>query len=368
MATNSGDLINTGESVTHSGSRSGSESGPLTEHPSFLGRTVRARMINSVLMLALLGVPVYAYFNGNEFWLDLATRMVILAIAAVSLNFILGFGGLISFGHAAFIGIGAYAVGIPAHHDEFSAIWHLFYALVAGGLFALITGAISLRTRGVHFIMITMAFAQMMFYAIVSIEEYGGDDGLVIYNRSEVPLSERFAWLDLSENLHLFVWCWISLVVVLYIVYRLVNSRFGLLLQGAKGNEQRMSAIGYGPYPYRLVAYVISGAMCAYAGALLGNFTGFISPEMMDWTRSGELMFMVILGGTGLIFGPVLGAVLFLVLEEVLESLMHLVLPEAWQHFAIHWHLPFGIALILSVLFLKGGVIRFLYGKGAGHE
>lgn len=336
----------------------------LTSRPFFLGGTRRAQGVNLVLMLALLLLPIAAYVSGHEFWLDFACRIVILSIAAVSLNFILGYGGLISFGHAAFIGIGAYAVGIPAYYDEFSALWHLFWAMLAGGLFALVTGAISLRTRGVHFIMITMAFAQMMFYAIVSIEEYGGDDGLVIYGRSELPGAESFSWLDLSNNLHLFVLSWISLLICLYVVYRLVNSRFGMVLQGARGNEQRMAAVGYNAYPYRLAAYVISGAMCAYAGALLGNFTEFISPEMMDWGRSGELMFMVILGGTGLLFGPVLGAVLFLVMEELLESLLHWVLPESLQEFAIHWHLPFGIALILSVLFLKGGVLRYLYGRG----
>lgn len=333
--------------------------------PSFLGRTARQRIVNSLLLLLLLVLPLIAYFVDQEFWLDFATRIVILAIAAVTLNFILGYGGLVSFGHAAFIGIGAYAVGVSAHHEIFGAGFHLLAALLGGGLFALITGAISLRTKGVHFIMITMAFAQMMFYAIVSIEEYGADDGLVIYERSVVPMADSLTFLDLNENINLFALSWVSLVVVLYLVFRFVNSRFGMVLQGAKGNEQRMAAIGFDVYRYRLAAYVFSGALCAYAGALLGNFTGFISPEMMDWTRSGELMFMVILGGTGLLFGPVLGAVLYLVLEELLEGLLHWVLPESLQEYAIHWHLPFGILLILSVLFLRGGVLRFLYGAKA---
>ncbi len=341
---------------------------PLAQTPSFLGRTMRQRVVNFAMLALLLVLPLLAYFSDQEFWLDFATRIVILAIAAVTLNFILGYGGLVSFGHAAFIGIGAYAVGVSAHHEVFGAGFHLFAALLGGALFALITGAISLRTRGVHFIMITMAFAQMMFYAIVSIEEYGADDGLVIYARSEVPMAESFSWLDLNENINLFGLSWISLVIILYLVYRLVNSRFGMVLQGAKGNEQRMAAIGFDVYRYRLAAYVLSGALCAYSGALLGNFTSFISPEMMDWTRSGELMFMVILGGTGLLFGPVLGAVLYLVMEEVLEGLLHWVLPTSLQEFAIHWHLPFGILLILSVLFLRGGVLRFLYGSKASDD
>ena len=340
----------------------------VIQKPSFLGRTARQRVVNSALLALLLVLPLIAYFSEQEFWLDFATRIVILAIAAVTLNFILGYGGLVSFGHAAFIGIGAYAVGVSAHHEIFGAGFHLAMALLGGALFALITGAISLRTKGVHFIMITMAFAQMMFYAIVSIEEYGADDGLVIYERSNVPLADTLTFLDLSDNLNLFALSWVSLVIILYLVYRFVNSRFGMVLQGAKGNEQRMAAIGFDVYRYRLAAYVFSGALCAYAGALLGNFTGFISPEMMDWTRSGELMFMVILGGTGLLFGPVLGAVLFLLLEELLEGLLHWALPESLQEFAIHWHLPFGILLILSVLFLRGGVLRFLYGAKASND
>ncbi|MGH1357552.1 MAG: branched-chain amino acid ABC transporter permease [Burkholderiaceae bacterium] len=325
----------------------------LTERPKFLGATARHRLVNVTILLLLLLLPLAAHFQGAEFWIDFATRLVVLAIAAVTLNFILGFGGLVSFGHAAFIGIGAYAVGIPAYYEEFSGLWHFPLAMAAGGLFALVTGAISLRTRGVHFIMITMAFAQMMFYAIVSIEEYGGDDGLVIYNRSEFP------GVSIEEGLNLFLLSYGSLIVILYLVFRLVNSRFGMVLQGAKGNEARMAAVGYNVYWYRLVAYVIAGALCGYAGALLGNFTSFISPEMTDWTRSGELIFMVILGGSASLFGPVLGAAAFLVLEEVLQIAMN----ATREGVGIYWHLPFGILLILSVLFLKRGVIGLLYGK-----
>lgn len=330
-----------------------SPSPAITEQPAFLGFSTRSRVVNISLLLLLLVLPLLAYFQGEEFWIDFATRLIVLAIAAVSLNFILGFGGLVSFGHAAFIGIGAYAVGIPAYYDEYSGLLHFPLAMLAGALFALVTGAISLRTRGVHFIMITMAFAQMMFYAIVSIEEYGGDDGLVIYNRSELP------GISIEEGLNLFLLCYVSLIVVLYLVFRLVNSRFGMVLQGAKGNEARMAAVGYNVYWYRLVAYVIAGALCGYAGALLGNFTSFISPEMIDWTRSGELIFMVILGGSFSLFGPVLGAAAFLVLEEILQIVMN----AAQEDAGIYWHLPFGILLILSVLFLKRGLIGLLYGK-----
>ncbi|MGI9476586.1 MAG: branched-chain amino acid ABC transporter permease [Hyphomicrobiaceae bacterium] len=301
--------------------------------------------------LVLLGiVPFVAHMTGDSFWLSVFTRLTIMSIAAVSLNLVLGYGGLVSFGHAAFIGIGAYAVGIPVHHSingDFDSIastdglFHIALAVACAALYALVTGAISLRTRGVHFIMITMAFGQMMFFAIVSIETYGGDDGLTIYERSSLPA------INLDNALVLYAVCYASLLVALFIVHRIVNSRFGMVIRAAKGNEERIRALGFNAYAYRLLAYVISGSMCGYAGALLGNFTTFISPEMMDWTRSGELMFMVILGGAGSLFGPVIGASVFLLLEEVLSR------------FTIYWHLPFGIMLILAVLFLRGGISGF---------
>ncbi|WP_288929629.1 branched-chain amino acid ABC transporter permease [uncultured Maritimibacter sp.] len=312
------------------------------------------RTIITLVVMALLAVlPPMFYLTGNAFYLDLATRLTILAIAAVSLNLILGYGGLISFGHAAYLGIGAYAVGIPAHHWLYGGLESLGLATTSGyvqiplaigvaALFALVTGAICLRTKGVYFIMITMAFAQMMYYAIVSIEEYGGDDGLVIDTRSELP------FIDLDDPLQLFGLAYVSLVVAMLIVRMIVNSRFGMVLRGAKGNNERVVMLGFNTYLFRLTAYVIAGAMAGYAGALLGNFTTFISPEMMDWGRSGELMFMVILGGTATLVGPVIGATLFIVLEEVLSSL------------TVYWHLPFGLLLLAVVLFGKGGIMGML--------
>ncbi|SIO31136.1 branched-chain amino acid ABC transporter permease [Vannielia litorea] len=316
-----------------------------------------ARALITLAAMALLAVlPPVFYFTGNAFWLDLATRLTILAIAATSLNLILGYGGLVSFGHAAYVGLGAYAVGIPAYHwlygglesvglDTTSGLVQIPLAMVVCALFALVTGAICLRTRGVYFIMITMAFAQMIYYAIVSIETYGGDDGLVIDTRSELP------GLDLDEPLQLFGLAYVSLLAALLIVRMITRSRFGMVLRGAKGNAERVQMMGLNPYAYRLTAYVISGAMAGYAGALLGNFTTFISPEMMDWTRSGELMFMVILGGAATTGGPVLGAAAFIILEELLS------------HFTIYWHLPFGLLLIAVVLFTRGGLMGMLGGR-----
>lgn len=297
-----------------------------------------------VAVLVLLGVgPYIANEMGHGFYLDLATRLICLAIAAVSLNLILGYGGMISFGHAAYIGLGAYCVGIPAYYEYTSGFLQFPLAIGVCALFALITGALCLRTKGVYFIMITMAFSQMVFYLFVSLDEYGADDGLTIDYRSE------FAGLiDLEDGVTLYYVCFVSLLAAIYIVHRIVNSRFGMAVRGARSNEPRMRAVGYNTYAYRLTCYVISGAMCGYAGALLGNFTNFISPEMMDWTRSGELMFMVIVGGSGSLFGPVLGTLGFLVLEDQLS--------ELW----VHWKLIFGVILILTVLFARGGIDGFL--------
>ena len=331
----------------------------------------------TVLLLVLLAVlpPVFIW-TGNAFYVDLATRLVILGIAATSLNLILGYGGLISFGHAAFVGIGAYGVGIPAYHAifggfpavaSFNGFFQIMLSMGISALFALITGAICLRTKGVYFIMITMAFAQMVYYFFVSIDTYGADDGLVINMRSQLPL------LDLSDPLQLYYLCFASLIAAMLIVRTIVNSRFGMVLQGARGNPERMVSLGYNIYRYRLTAYVISGAMAGYAGALLGHFTTFISPDMMDWTRSGELMFMVILGGTATTLGPIMGATLFIVLEEVLQIVLdwlepvvepaYLALTGRELQLEVYWHLPFGLILILVVLFVRGGIMGLIRGR-----
>ena len=320
-----------------------------TQDNSVSNKTIPLTRIATFVILASLAViPPLLLFAGNEFYLTVATRLVCLAIAAVSLNLILGYGGMVSFGHAAYIGIGAYAVGIPVHHAtygdfdliaSYSGFFHILIAMLASALFALITGLLCLRTRGVYFIMITMAFSQMVFFLFVSMETYGGDDGLVIDTRSEL------SGINLDDPLTLYLVCYGSLLAAVYIVHRITNSRFGMVVRGAMGNDARMKSIGFNTYAYRLTAYVISGAMCGFSGALLGNFTTFISPDMIDWTRSGELMFMVILGGSGTIAGPIAGAISFIVLEEFLKQ------------FTIYWHLPFGILLILTVLFFRGGIM-----------
>ena len=304
-----------------------------------------------LVLVSLLVLPIIFNQIGMSFYLDLATRLCILAIAAVGLNLILGYGGMISFGHAAYLGIGAYAVGIPAHHWLYGGLdflattngfMHITLAIVISGLFALLTGLICLKTKGVYFIMITMAFSQMAYYLFVSIEEYGGDDGLVINTRSEIPL------ISLDDPIQMFFVSFLSLIFFMWLIHLIAKSNFGLILKGIKDNEARMISLGYNVYLHKLIAFVFSGIICGFAGVLLGNFMTFISPEMIDWSRSGELMFMVILGGVATVMGPLFGAIVFVILEEILSSI------------TIYWHLPFGLLLIAVVLFFKGGLSSLL--------
>ena len=299
--------------------------------------------IYALLLLVLALAPFIFEWIDQPFYLDLLSRGLILAIAVVSLNLILGFGGMISLGHAAYIGIGAYCVGIPSYYDFYNGWLHLALALSVSASFALITGAISLRTKGVYFIMITMAFSQMVYFTFLSLEEYGADDGLVIYSRSEFP-----EFISMDGSFSLYYWIFAVLLVSLYFVHRLVHARFGRVIVGSKFNEQRMQALGFNTYRYRLACYVISAMICSLAGMLLGNFTGFISPDMIGWTRSGELIFMVIIGGVGTFFGPLVGTLVFIVLEEGLSAI------------TIYWHLIFGVMLVALVLYGKGGIHGWL--------
>jgi branched-chain amino acid transport system permease protein len=288
-----------------------------------------------LLVLALLPLLL----GGAPFYIGVVSRAMILAIAAMSLNLILGYGNMFSFGHAVYIGIGGYAVGICAYYDVFDGFIQWPIGLALSALVALIFGAIALRTKGVYFIMITMALAQMLYFLGVSLDEYGADDGLVIYTRSE------FAGLvDMESHITLYYVTFAFMVLVLVGMARLVNSRFGLVIRASRMNEARMRALGFPVDRYKLAAFVIAGTVCGLAGLLLGNFTNFVNPDMMHWTRSGELIFMVVLGGMGSVFGPIFGALGFLLLEEFLSDLTE------------HWQIVFGPFLILIVLFARGGI------------
>jgi len=252
------------------------------------------RFTAAMLLVTLLLTPFVMLYAGKPFWFDIFTRLVILAIAASSLSLLLSVAGLASFGHAAYIGLGAYAVGIPVYYETYGGAdwlgsyngwWHLLLAVLVCGLFALVTGAISLRTRGVHFIMITMAFSQMIFYLLVSLEEFGGDDGLSIDQRSEFALS-NFALSKIDEPWVFYLLCYGLMLFVLFVVYKLTHSHFGRVLQAARQNETRVRALGVNPYGYRLVAFVVAGIICGLSGVLYANFSYFVSPGMVDWTRS----------------------------------------------------------------------------------
>jgi branched-chain amino acid transport system permease protein len=303
-----------------------------------------ARNVVAALTVAgLLLLPLYSHLSGNIFVLTLFTRIVIFALAAASLNLIMGYGGMTSFGHAAYLGIGGYAVGILAFEGVGSGFIQWPVALAASALFALVIGALSLRTRGVYFIMITLAFAQMAYYVASGLARYGADDGLTIYKRSDFG-----GLINLSNRVQFYYLCLGCLLGGIYLIWRIVNSRFGMVIQGLRSNEARMRAIGFPVTRYRLACFVIAGTLCGLAGALLANNTDFVSPAVMFWTRSGDLMVMVILGGMGSLFGPVIGAIVYLVLEEFLSQLTE------------YWALIMGPLLLLIVLFGRGGIVGLL--------
>lgn len=294
----------------------------------------------------------------EPFFITLASRMLIYGLAAASLDLILGFGGMVSFGHAAFFGVGAYTVGILFAHgfegsdflglvpgsDNALVVWPL--AMLVSGLMALAIGAVSLRTGGVYFIMITLAFAQMLYFFFVSLEPYGGDDGLSMYGRSRLP------GLDLSDDATFYYVCLALLLLFLWLGRRLTKSRFGMVIAGVRENERRMAALGFPVYRYKLACFAIAGAVAGLAGALSANLTEFVSPSLMHWTKSGEIMVMVIMGGMGTLLGPVFGATTFLLLEELLST---------WTE---HWMIFLGPLLILIVLFSKRGLYGWLAGRG----
>jgi branched-chain amino acid transport system permease protein len=299
----------------------------------------RTRALTVAAAAAAVAFPLLATPLGWEYYLGFASRIMIYAIAASSLNLILGYGGMVSFGHAAFLGAGAYAVGILMAEGVASAWIALPVAVVLAALFALVMGAISLRTRGVYFIMITLAFAQMMYYIFISLKAYGGDDGLNLPTRSAVGFG-----IDLKDDATFYYVALASLAATLYGLHRLVHARFGRVIEAIRENETRMEAVGFPTYRYKLACFVIAGAVCGLAGALLANQGNFVSPRLLDWAQSGSLMIMVILGGIGHLYGGAIGAAVLLALEEVLSA------------YTIYWQLPVGAILLAIVLFAPQGL------------
>ncbi|WP_281977790.1 branched-chain amino acid ABC transporter permease [Pseudorhizobium flavum] len=317
----------------------------------------REILVNLILAALLLAVPLMANAFGQPFYVTLATRVAILALAATGLNLALGLGGLVSFGHAAFFGIGGYAAGILATHafsgdplllglsgtNQMPVIW--LVAMLVAGLVGLLIGLISLRTSGVYFIMITLAFAQMVYYFAISWPAYGGEDGLSILVRNQFP------GVNTMKPVSFFLICYAVLIVALGLFVLIRGSRFGSALQAARQNEVRVATVGIAPYRIRLAAFAISAALTGLAGALFADLNRFVSPSMLSWHMSGELIVLIILGGTGRLFGPLAGAALFVIFEYVLGGLT-----ERWQFFL-------GLILLGTVLFARGGLLGLLAGK-----
>lgn len=296
-------------------------------------------MILAVMLLAVLALPLL----GESYYVKVATRMAIFGMVALSLDLLVGYTGLISLGHAGFLGVGAYTVGILAAHGVHSAWTAWPIAMFAAGAAALVIGAISLRSTGLYFILITLAFNQMLYYLAQSLRQYGGDDGFALARASR--FTER---IDAADPIVLFYVAMGLLVGALFLAYRLVNSRFGQVVQAARDNERRLAAVGISPYPYKLSIFVISGAIAGLGGALMANLTQFVSPSLLSWVQSGDLLMMVILGSVGTLVGPILGAALFIGFEQVLSDLTE------------HWMLILGPILVVRVLFLKDGIYGFL--------
>ncbi len=316
-------------------------------------------------LMVLLALPYVAESIGEGYVISSMTRVIIFAIAAVSLDLIVGYGAMVSFGHAAFLGLGAYVAAILTFHFNDSSLvfsfpfdyagsnnllFILFAAMFIAALVAIITGLISLRTQGIHFIMITLAFAQMLYYLFISLDAYGGEDGLLLLGRNQV------SFIDTANDTTFYFLCLFFLVVYVILAKRLVNSQFGRVIQGCKLNQKRMQALGFNTYWYRLCMYVIAATGAALAGALLANKTKYVDPGLFSWHLSGELLVMVILGGLGSIYGAVIGAMVFLLLEQVLSA------------YTEHWMFYLGPILILVVIFARNGLYGLFHKKALDNE
>ena len=315
-----------------------------------------------VTFVAFALVPIVAGYLGEPFYVRMCTRIMILALAALSLDLILGYGGMVSFGHAAFVGLGAYAIGILSHHADGtealpfplsllatqSALIAWPAAMLTSAFAALLIGLVALRTSGLYFLMITLAFAQMIYFFFVSFDAYGGMDGLQLSGPSTLP------YLNIG-NRTTFFYMVLTILVAVYVMFnRLVDSRFGMVIRGAKDNERRLECLGFNTFRYRLSCFVLAGAVAGLAGALLANNEQFVTPTDMAWSQSGEFMAIIVVGGVGSLIGPILGTVIYVVLEFWLGNL------------TTHWQMLFGPALIVAVIFGRRGLIGLLCGERAG--
>jgi branched-chain amino acid transport system permease protein len=299
-----------------------------------------ALLAMAALVTAALALPWLLRAFGAEFYLSFASRIVVFAIAATSLNLLLGYGGMVSLGHTAFFGLGAYATGILLSEGVQSGVLHGLVTLAVVALAALAIGAISLRTRGVYFIMITLAFAQMLYYLANSIKQYGGDEGLTIKLRTLLPLG-----LNLRDGVTLYFVALAVLAATLLLLARFTRSRMGRAVLALRDDEVRAEALGLPTYRIKLALFVVAGVVAGLAGALNVNLQGYVSPSQLHWTQSGTLLVMVILGGVGTVWGGVLGAAALLLLQEVLSA------------YTKHWGFWTGWVLLAVVLFARQGLV-----------
>lgn len=315
---------------------------------------IKERFFNKWVFLLLLSIPAIGIIFNEPYYITLATKVIILGIAGVGLNLALGYGGLISFGHAAFFGIGGYVAAIMSYHalneellfeiplaisgsSEMLIIWPL--AIVISAFFSLLIGLLSLRTSGVYFIMITLAFAQMLYYFSISWPSYGGEDGLSMHMRNTLP------FINTMNPLNFFLICLAWFFIAIFITSKLINSPYGMALQATKQNEERVKSVGIETFKVKLIVFVFSGAITGLAGSLYADLNRFVSPSMLNWHTSGEIMVFVILGGIARLYGPLLGAAFFIILEQTLG-----LYTENWQFWL-------GLILILEIIFARSGII-----------
>ncbi|MDB9869490.1 branched-chain amino acid ABC transporter permease [Alphaproteobacteria bacterium] len=325
---------------------------------------IKERFFNKWVFLLLLSIPAIGIIYNEPYYITLATKVIILGIAGVGLNLALGYGGLISFGHAAFFGIGGYVAAIMSYHalneellfeiplaisgsSEMLIIWPL--AIVISASFSLLIGLLSLRTSGVYFIMITLAFAQMLYYFSISWPSYGGEDGLSMHMRNTLP------FINTMNPLNFFLICLAWFFIAIFITSKLINSPYGMALQATKQNEERVKSVGIETFKVKLIVFVFSGAITGLAGSLYADLNRFVSPSMLNWHTSGEIMVFVILGGIARLYGPLLGAAFFIILEQTLGLYI-----ENWQFWL-------GLILILEIIFARSGIMG-LFDKKINYE
>lgn len=321
----------------------------------------REAKVNGLITLTLLGAALSAYAMGETYYVNLLSRIIIFAIAGIGLNFALGYGGMVSLGHAAFFGLGAYVAGIAAFHfseesqfllgiggtNQMLLIWPI--TIIVSAVFALLIGIISLRTTGVYFIMITLAFAQMIYYFAISWPRYGGEDGLLMLSRNQLSLFGHS--IDTDNEIIFFLLCFTLFILILFISSKMLHARFGTALEVARMNDVRLATAGINPFPIKLTAFIFSAIIVGLAGALFADLNRFVSPDLISWQMSGEIIIFILLGGVGRLFGPVIGATLFVLLETVIGG------------YTEHWKLFLGLVLLAIVLFGKGGLMQLLAGK-----